>query len=127
MLKMSDNIHYTPVTAQGTNGVCTPGSDFVSDVGHDDTAIDPDGTQHVLGAAGTENIIWLYIRTGAVTNNGGNDHSFQPTGGIPLTSPLVVHGDGAHTMVFDFSGRIGEEQNGPSWDCGCDAPTLSFR
>jgi len=125
MLHMSDYIHYTPATATGTHNVCTVGSDFVSDVGHDGTAVDPDGTTHVLGSAGTESMVWLYIRPDAPT--AGNINSFAPTGGIPLLSPLVVNGDGAHTMVFDFSGRIGEEFDNGVWDCGCDAPTLSFR
>jgi hypothetical protein len=128
LMKMSDFIHYTPATTNPgwahSPPACVVGTDKVSDVGHDEDAVDPDGTSHAMGAAGTENIVWLYVRQGASSNSG---NSFAPTGGIPLTSPLVVNGDGAHTMVFDFSGRIGEELNNSTWDCGCDAPTLGFR
>ena len=92
------------------------------------TTIDPDGTTHTLGTVGTEDIVWLYIRTGASNSNGQDQHTWQPTGGIPLTSPLVVSGDQSRTMVFDFSGRTGDEDNGfGGWQCGCDAPTMSFR
>ena len=124
MMRMSDFIRYTPTTANPswTHSVCTVGTDYVSDVGHDGTAVDPDGTGHAM-TAGVEDIVWLYVRPGAPVG-GGN--TFAPTGGIPLTSPLVVNGDGAHTMVFNFSGRVGEE-NGSTWACGCDAPTLGFR
>jgi hypothetical protein len=128
MMKMSDFIHFTPKTDNTppwSNNVCHVGSDSVADVGHDSIATAPDGTVQTLGNKGTENIVWLYIRTGAPT--GQNINAFIPTGGIPLISPLVVHGDGAHTMVFDFDGGVGEEQDNGSWACDCDAPTLSFR
>ena len=120
MMRMSDNLRFT-ASVQDSLHTCTPGVDSTTDVGHDDTAVDPDGTQHPLGPAGTENIVWLYIRTNAPT--GQNTNAFAPTGGIPLTSPLVVSGDTAHTMVFDFSGRIGDDHGA----CSCDAPTLGFR
>ena len=120
MMRMSDFLHFTAATQDSLN-TCTPGTDSTTDVGHDNTAVDPDGTQHVLGAAGTENIVWLYIRTGATIQQDSN--AFAPTGGIPLTSPLVVNGDTAHTMVFDFSGRIGDDHS----VCSCDAPHVSFR
>ena len=128
MMRMSDQIHFTPSTVNGAwaHGVCAVGTDGAADVGHDETAVDPDGTPHVLGNKGTEDILWLYIRTG-VTNGQNNQNAFAPTGGIPLLSPLVVHGDGTHTMVFDFSGAVGEEQDNGVWSCDCDAPTLSFR
>jgi hypothetical protein len=119
-MKMSDQIHVSPVSATGP---CAVGSDYVQDVAHDDTAIDPDGTQHVLGAPGTEDIVWLYVRIGGNNSNNGNQHSWQPTGGIPLTSPLVVSGNQSRTMVFDFSNRIGNDGG----QCSIDAPTLSFR
>jgi len=126
-LKMSDNIHFaTP--ADTLHLGCHGGDDHISDVGHDDIAIDPDGTSHVLGTQGTEDIVWLYIRTGGGNTNGGNQHTWQPTSGIPLTAPLVVTGDQSRTMVFDFSGRVGDESDGlGGWQCGCDSPTMSFR
>ncbi len=91
-------------------------------MGHDETAVDPDGTSHVLGDRGTDNTVWLYVREGA--NRDGS--AFAPTGGISLTSPLVVSGDRTQTMVFDFTNKVGEELNN-TWQCGCDAPTMSFR
>jgi hypothetical protein len=129
MMQMSDFIHFTPSTTSGawSHGVCNVGTDGAADVGHDENAVNPDGSSFPLGAKGTESRVWLYIRTGATINNGGNQNAFVPTGGIPLVSPLVVHGDGTHTMVFDFSGAVGEEMDNGSWACDCDAPTLAFR
>lgn len=120
MVRMSDTLHFTAAT-QDSLHTCTPGDDSTTDVGHDGVSIAPDGTSQNLGARGTENIVWLYVRTNAPT--GQDVNSFAPTGGISLTSPLVVNGDTAHTMVFDFSGRVGDDHG----VCSCDAPTLGFR
>ncbi len=126
MVKMSDYIHYTPSTTDGswTHGVCTVGTDNVLDVAHDEIAIDPDGNSQSLGVEGTESIVWLYVRTGAT---GTGQNTWVPTGGIALTSPLVVNGDGTHTMIFDFSNQVSEVFNNGAWQCGCEAPTMGFR
>jgi hypothetical protein len=127
MLRMTNYIHFTPSATDPswTHSVCIPGSDYETNVARNITAVDPDGTIHTLGAGDPETPIWLYIRSNAPTTNDTN--SFSPVGGIPLTSPLVVNGDGAHTMVFDFSHRVGEGQDNGVWSCGCEAPTLGFR
>jgi hypothetical protein len=126
-MKMSDNIHYA-LASNSPHNACVASTDYISDVAHDDTAIAPDGSTQVLGPRGTEDTVWLYIREGGSNTNGSSQHSWQPTGGIPLTSPLVVSGDQSRTMVFDFDGKVGDEDDGlGGWQCGCDAPTMSFR
>ncbi len=128
MLKMSDYIHYTPATLSGSwsHGVCAVGTDYVLDVAHDESAIDPDGVSQSLGPRGTENIVWLYVRTGGALAGSQSISAWIPTGGIALTSPLVISGDRSQTMVFDFSGRVGES-NDSGWSCNCEAPTMGFR
>ncbi len=125
MMKMSDNIHYSPASthASWTHGACVVGTDYTLDVGHDETATDPEGISTTLGPRGTDNLVWLYIHQGA--NRALS--TWVPAGGLELTNPLVVSGDRSNTMVFDFSSKVGEEFDGAAWQCGCDAPTMSFR
>ncbi len=127
MIRMSDQIHYSPSTTDGswTHGVCTVGTDYVLDVAHNDTGVDPDGTTHVFGSQGTDNTPWLYIRTGG--RDSQDSSAWKPTEGLALTTPLVVSGDRSQTMVMDFTNQVSEVFDGGTWSCGCEAPTMGFR
>jgi hypothetical protein len=125
MVRMSDNIHFTPSTTDPswTHSVCLVGSDYVIDVAHDEIGVNPDGTTQNFGSPGTENIAWLYVRTGGGSQNG---NAWSPADGLELTSPLVVNGDGDRTVVMDFTNQVSEQDNG-GWECGCEAPSMGFR
>jgi len=123
MFKMSDNIHFQPASAVGTHGACNTGSDYVTDVAHDETAIDPDGTSHAT-TAGVNDIVWVYFRVGGGNGGGG---AFRPDQGLSLASAVTVSGDSTRTMVFNFQGAVDEGFNNGAWECGCNAPNMSFR
>lgn len=128
MIKMSDTIHSAPVDTP-VGGTCVAGQDIVQDIARPDPSnpgghgVAPDGTTFAL--TNGEDIVWIYFRVGAVTDN-TSDSSFRPDKGMPLTAPVTVTGDKNLTIVFDFDGRVGTDPN-PPHACATDSPTMSIR
>ncbi len=64
---------------------------------------DPDGN-HITFTTG-DDTPWVYFFTGST---GTGDGAMLKSGGLPLTSPLTIHGDAAKTFVMDFREQVVE-------------------
>jgi hypothetical protein len=132
IIKMSDIIKFTP---SGTEGNCTAGTPYVSDVCRSDnngTTQAPDAVGAPQACSGTDaapvsNPVYLYLTTNASAGTGG-DTFMQPTStsstnGLHLTAPLVIAGAARSKFVVNAIGKVGSDTT----SCGMEPPVFGFQ
>lgn len=127
IIKMSDNILYTPSASLG--GICLAGTQYTSDVCN----VGNGGTTNVPGSGVTTNctnnpdVVYLYLTTNTNAGTGGGSFT-QPlnaasTAGIKLTSPLVVSSNISSKFIVNATGKV----NTAGGACGMNPPVFGFQ
>jgi hypothetical protein len=131
IIKMSDNIKFTPSTSSGS---CIGGTEYVADVCRSDnsgTTRAPDSLASATSCTGNgttaiEDTVYLYLTTNTSAGTGGNTFlqpaTFSSTDGINLTAPLVISGSARSKFVVNATGKV----DGSSSSCGMNPPIFGF-
>jgi hypothetical protein len=131
IIKMSDNIKFTPSTSSGS---CIAGTEYVADVCRSDnsgTTRAPDSLASATSCTGNgttaiEDTVYLYLTTNTSAGTGGNTFlqpaTFSSTDGINLTAPLVISGSARSKFVVNATGKV----DGSSGSCGMNPPVFGF-
>ena len=132
IIKMADLIKFTP---SASAGLCTAGTQYVSDVCRVDNSgmtQSPDGVGAPTMCRGTDaapvaDPVYLYLTTNPGQAKGG-DTFMPPTSassmnGIKLTAPLVVAGKAVSKFVVDATGKVGDDGT----SCGMEPPVFGFK
>jgi len=133
IIKMSDQIKFTPSTSSGS---CTAGTEYTNDVCQTgDSMSVPDvagSTQcHGSSTAPVDDTVYLYLTTNsyAGTGSGGGGSTFTqpPTAtslnGLHLAAPFVVSGITKSKFVVNATGQV----DGTGSSCNLNPPTFDFK
>ncbi|WP_295760700.1 hypothetical protein [Undibacterium sp.] len=132
IIKMSDNIKFTPSTS---GGACVGGTEYVAETcstNNHGTSNAPDvatvSTCTGTDAAPVPDIVYLYLSTNPLAGTGGNTF-LQPgntssTSGIHLSAPLVIAGSARSKFVVNATGSVDGTSGG---SCGMNPPAFGFQ
>jgi hypothetical protein len=132
IIKMADNIKFTPSTSGGS---CKAGTEYIADVCRADnggTTKAPDSSSAATVCTGTDatpnaDIVYMYLTTNSSAGTGGQTF-LQPTNansnnGINLTAPLVVAGNAKSKFIVNATGKV----DGSDSQCGMNPPVFGFK
>jgi hypothetical protein len=135
IIKMSDNIKYTPITSSGS---CIAATEYVSDICRADNSsstLAPDAGGSPTLCHGTTNpnpespvvdIVYLYLTTNSSAGTDGNTFLQPPDAssghGLRLTTPLVISGTARSKFVVNATGKVDDTAT----PCGMNPPIFGF-
>ncbi len=130
IIKMSDNIVFTPVAAAGAS--CAAGTQYTTDVCTNTSSMTVPNSGVTTACTGTgtvasADIVYMYLTTNANASTGSNAF-LQPanvasTNGIKIANPLVVSGNASSKFIVNTANKVGTGGGA----CGINAPVFDFQ
>ena len=130
IIKMSDNILFTPIAAAGAS--CAAGTQYTTDVctTTSNKTVPNSGVTTACTGSGTVpsvDVVYMYLTTNANASTGSNAF-LQPTNaastnGIKIANPLVVSGNLSSKFIVNTANKVGTGGGA----CGINAPVFDFQ